>query len=121
MQHPERCHLYIECRGGQSFIQRCAPSLHFDRKKGVCDDENYTACQTGLTLFLNNYLGWVVTRACFKENSSLHISIAKAELQFPIFERPFLQEISIDPAKFPKDLFLSLHKQPFVTAHFNSS
>src|SRR6218665_3999894 len=47
-------------------------------------------------------------RACFKENSSLHISIAKAGLQF--LNHIFYQEISISPAKFPNDLFI------FVTA-----
>ena len=38
----------------------------------------------------------------------------------PISERPFYQKISIYPAKFPIDLF-SLHKQSFITAHFDSS
>jgi len=42
------------------------------------------------------------------ENSSLHISIAKAGLQF--LNDLFYQKISISPAKFPNDLFI------FVTA-----
>jgi len=33
----------------------------------------------------------------------------------------FTPKISIYPAEFPNDLFLLLHKQPFVTAHFRSS
>src|SRR6218665_1777174 len=39
----------------------------------------------------------------------------------PVSELPFYQEISIYPAKLPNDIFLSLHKQPFITAHFDSS
>src|SRR6218665_1816601 len=42
-------------------------------------------------------------RACFKENSSLHISIAKAGLQF--LNDLFYQQISLYPAKFPNGLF----------------
>ena len=42
-------------------------------------------------------------RACFKENSSLHISIAKAGLQF--LNDLFYQKMSIYPAKFPNDFF----------------
>jgi len=65
------------------------------------------------TLFL------LTGRACFKEKSSLHISIAKAGLQF--LNDLFYQQISIYTAKFPNNHFLSLHKQPFITAHFDSS
>src|SRR6218665_2163178 len=42
------------------------------------------------------------TRAWFEENSSLLISIAKAELQF--LNDLFYQQISIYPAKFPNNL-----------------
>ena len=33
----------------------------------------------------------------------------------------FTQNISTYPAKFQNDLFLLLHKQPFITAYFKSS
>src|SRR6218665_2238469 len=42
-------------------------------------------------------------RACFKENSSLHISIAKAGLQF--LNDLFYQKSPIYPAKFPNYLY----------------
>ena len=42
-------------------------------------------------------------RACFNENSSLHISIAKAGLQF--LNDLFYQKISVHPAKFLNDPF----------------
>ena len=61
----------------------------------------------------------LLTRACFKENSSLHISSAKARLQN--LSDLFYQKVSIFPAIFPNDLILSLHKQPFITANFDSS
>ena len=48
----------------------------------------------------------------------MHISIAKAGLQF--LNDLFYQKIPIYPAKFPNDLFLSVHKQPFINAHLDS-
>src|SRR6218665_707465 len=60
-----------------------------------------------------------VCSICFKENSSLHISTAKAGLQFLND-----QKLSIYPAKFPNDLFVTaqtaFHHSTFrfITAHF---
>jgi len=57
-------------------------------------------------------------RACFKENSSLHISNAKVGLQI------FYPKISIYPAKFPNDFFVTAQTAfhhctfRFITAHF---
>ena len=63
----------------------------------------------------NLHREWV--RACFKKNSSLHISIAKTGLQF--LNDHFYQKILIYPAKFPKDLFAFHHCTfRFITAHF---
>ena len=61
-------------------------------------------------------------RACFKENSSLHISIAKAGLHF--LNDHFYQKMSIYPAKFLNDFFVTAQTAfhhctfRFITAHF---
>src|SRR6218665_3770125 len=57
-------------------------------------------------------------RACFKENSSLHISIPKAGLS--LLNDLFYQKILFIQQDF-RMTYLSLHKQPFISAHFDSS
>src|SRR6218665_472285 len=56
------------------------------------------------------YIRWVSGRACFKENSSLHISIAKAGLQF--LNDIFTKKKSYLSSQISEWPFLSLHKQP---------
>src|SRR6218665_3248049 len=64
----------------------------------------------------------IQSRACFKENSSRNISIAKAGLQF--LNDLFYQKISIYPAKFSNDFFVTAQTAfhhcifRFITAHF---
>src|SRR6218665_1396481 len=64
----------------------------------------YNLNQLAVTKYLVrncHYVGPI--RACFKENSSLHISMVKAGLQF--MNDLLDQNIFIYPAKFPNDLF----------------
>jgi len=56
-----------------------------------------------------------LSRACFKENSLLYISSGKFSNDL------LLKKFLLYPPKISINLFLSLHKQPFITAHFKSS
>jgi len=59
-----------------------------------------------------------ISRACFKENSSLHISIEKLDSNFWTTFLP--KKILFIQPNF-RMTFLSLHKQLFIPAHFASS